>query len=79
MGNEGSSSHTNFSCETNLESLARCIHRVVFSVILALIHSMTLVKYTKKSIRSFIYRSCAIHELSESQRILLLQHLYNSD
>ena len=54
------------------------IHSVVFSQVMAIVHSMLEFRVPVREIKKFIYRVCTIHQLSEKQRIALLIHLRDS-
>eukprot|EP01036_Dinobryon_divergens_P024350 gene24351-32792_t len=41
---------------------------------MAIIHSMMELGCPQKQTREFLYRMCVIHQLSESQRLQLLEH-----
>ena len=56
----------------------RRVHDVVFSQVMAITHSMVELGCSKTQTREFLYRMCVIHQLSESQRHLLLGHLISS-
>ena len=42
--------------------------------VMAIIHSMMELGCSQKQTREFLYRMCVIHQLSESQRLQLLEH-----
>lgn len=50
----------------------RRVHDVIFSQVLAITHSMLELGCSSERSREFLYRMCAIHQLSESQRQQLL-------
>lgn len=56
------------------ESIRR-VHDVLFSQVMAVIHSMMELGCSKQQCREFLYRMCVIHELSERQRQQLLSHV----
>lgn len=60
--------------ESRLEAVRR-IHSVIFSQVMAIIHSMMELGCSKEQTREFLYRMCVIHQLSERQRHNLLSHL----
>lgn len=53
----------------------RRVHNVVMSQVMAVEHSMLELGCTHELVREFVYRMCVIHQLTESQRQLLLLHL----
>lgn len=59
------------------EEIACQIHDVVFSQVMAISHSMKEMNCDHNNIRSFIYRMTAVHQLSEFQRHLMIEHLNN--
>jgi hypothetical protein len=55
--------------------LASQVHDVIFSQVVAISHSMKELRCDAKAIKSFIYRMCAVHQLSEYHRLMMLGHL----
>ncbi len=53
----------------------RRVHNVVMSQVMAVEHSMLELGCTHELVREFVYRMCVIHQLSESQKQMLLAHL----
>lgn len=51
------------------------IHNIVCAQVFAISHSMLELACDRKAVRSFVERMCVIHQLTESQRSELLQHL----
>jgi hypothetical protein len=62
--------------EGRMESVHR-VHNVIFSQVMAIIHSMIELGCSKEQCREFLYRMCVIHQLSESQRQQLLAHVFH--
>lgn len=59
------------------ESIRR-VHEVIFSQVMAIIHSMLELGCPKSQCREFLYRMCVIHQLNESHRQQLLVHIFRS-
>lgn len=59
--------------QTRLLAVRR-VHDVIFSQVMAIIHSMMELGCSQKQTREFLYRMCVIHQLSEVQRLQLLDH-----
>lgn len=57
--------------EARSETVRR-VHDVVFSQVMAIIHSMMELGCQQRQTREFLYRMCVIHQLSEGQRQQLL-------
>ena len=53
----------------------RRVHNVVMSQVMAVEHSMLELGCTHRLVREFIYRMCVIHQLTESQKHMLVSHL----
>jgi hypothetical protein len=53
------------------QEAVRRVHDVVFSQVMAIIHSMLELGCSPQQTREFLYRMCVVHQLSEAQR----QHL----
>lgn len=53
------------------------VHNIIFSQVMAIIHSMLEFKCPKRNIREFLYRMCVIYQLGESRRLDLLKYLYS--
>ena len=51
------------------------IHEIIFSQVMAISHSMKEMDCDSVNIRSFIYRMCAVHQLNEIQRHMMIEHL----
>jgi hypothetical protein len=60
----------------NRELAVRRVHDVVFSQVMAIIHSMMELGCSQQQAREFLYRMCVVHQLSELQRQQLLQHIF---
>ena len=56
----------------------RRVHEVIFSQVMAIIHSMLELGCPKSQCREFLYRMCVIHQLNESHRQQLLAHVFRS-
>lgn len=63
----------NMDKEARTESIRR-VHRVIFSQMMALAHSMIELGCSRRQARDFLYRMCTEHQLSEKQRQQLLGH-----
>lgn len=59
----------------NRDIAVRRVHDVVFSQVMAITHSMVELGCSPHQTREFLYRMCVVHQLSESQRQQLLQHI----
>jgi hypothetical protein len=57
------------------EAAVRRVHDVTFSQVMGVTHSMISLKCSPTQSREFVFRMCAVHQLSEAQRLALLQHL----
>jgi hypothetical protein len=55
----------------------RRVHDVVFSQVMAIIHSMMELGCHQRQTREFLYRMCVIHQLTEGQRQQLLCMVLN--
>ena len=62
----------------NRELAVRRVHDVVFSQVMAIIHSMMELGCSQQQAREFLYRMCVVHQLSELQRQQLLQHIFRA-
>jgi hypothetical protein len=60
--------------DTRLRAVIR-VHDVIFSQVMALIHSMIELNCSKTQAREFLYRMCVVHQLSEAQRQQLIVHI----
>lgn len=50
----------------------RRVHDVLFSQVMAIIHSMMELGCQQRQTREFLYRMCVVHQLTEGQRQQLL-------
>jgi hypothetical protein len=55
------------------------VHNIIFSQVMAIIHSMLEFKCPKRNIREFLYRMCVIYQLGENRRLELLRYLHSVD
>ena len=51
------------------------VHAVIFSQVMAIIHSMLELGCTKARTKELVYRMSVIHQLTESQRHSLIRHI----
>ena len=61
--------------ESDRNQAVKRVHDVLTSQVMAVEHSMLELGCDQKLVREFVYRMCAIHQLGESQRHMLLNHL----
>jgi hypothetical protein len=61
--------------ERERKEAVKRVHEVLTSQVMAVEHSMLELGCDQKLVREFVYRMCALHQLGEGQRHLLLNHL----
>jgi hypothetical protein len=61
------------------EIAVRRVHDVIFSQVMAITHSMLDLGCSKSRTKELVYRMSVIHQLTESQRHSLVQHIINMD
>lgn len=61
------------------EIAVRRVHDVIFSQVMAITHSMLDLGCSKARTKELVYRMSVIHQLTESQRHSLVQHIINMD